>query len=72
MSDNTALLAGFTKPILAFSQNGEYELNLWVHPDADLEDRFKAYDRDECEFIIVNGWLFDIEGADQATGDGEV
>ena len=59
MSDNTAILAGFTKEILATSDY--HELHLFVQPDADLDDRFKAYDSDNCEFIYVNGWLFNIE-----------
>jgi len=60
MSDNTAILAGFTREILA-SADGGCELHLFVQPDADLDGRFKAYDADECEFIAVNGWLFSIE-----------
>ena len=56
MSDNTAILAGFTKEVMAYSS--EHELHLFVKPDADLGERFKAYDADECEFIYVNGWNF--------------
>ena len=60
MSDNTAILAGYTKEISVVS--GPYDLHLWVKPDADFDSRFKAYDADECEYIHVNGWLIeDIE-----------
>lgn len=59
MSDNTAILAGFTREIIA--QAAEYELHLFVMPDADLDGSFKAYDADECQWIRVNGWLFSYE-----------
>lgn len=56
MSDNTAILAGFTRELIGASS--ECELHIFVKPDADLDDQFKAYDADSCEFIIVRGWLF--------------
>lgn len=59
MSDNTAILAGYTRELLA--EGGPYSLHLFVKPDADLDDAFKAYDADECEFIRVNGWMFTFE-----------
>lgn len=59
MSDNTAILAGYTREVLA--SGGPYELHLFIQPNADLDDAFKAYDADECEFIRVNGWLFTFE-----------
>jgi hypothetical protein len=63
MSDNTAILAGFTKEILASA--ADMDLHLFVQPSADFDDAFKAYDADECEWIVVNGWLFDIEVIDE-------
>jgi hypothetical protein len=59
MSDNTAILAGFTRELLA--EGGAYSLHLFTRPDADLDGTFKAYDADECEFIRVNGWMFSFE-----------
>ena len=56
MSDNTAILAGYTKEVIA--SNHAYDLHLFVKPDCDFDDTFKAYDADNCEFIRVNGWLF--------------
>lgn len=56
MSDNSAILAGYTRELIGAST--EYELHIFVKPGTDLDDRFKAYDADECEFIYVNGWLF--------------
>ena len=37
---------------------------LLVKPGTDFDTRFKAWDRDEQEFIRVNGWLFTIEAAE--------
>lgn len=59
MSDNTAILAGFTRELIA--TGGEHELHLFTSPDADLDARFKAYDADACEWVNVNGWLFTFE-----------
>jgi hypothetical protein len=59
MSDNTAILAGYSRPVTACSDF--HTLYLWVRPDADLDGRFRAYDSDECEWLNVNGWLFSIE-----------
>jgi hypothetical protein len=59
MSDNTAILAGFTKETMAYSDG--VDLHLWVRPDTDFDSRFRAYDADECEWLMVNGWLFHFE-----------
>ena len=59
MSDNTAILAGYTKEVIASNQT--YDLHLFVKPDCDFDDTFEAYDADNCEFIRVNGWLFEYE-----------
>ncbi|PSH64673.1 hypothetical protein [Phyllobacterium sophorae] len=59
MTDNVAVLDGFTKEVMAFSDM--VELHLLIKPDADLDDRFKAWDCDEQEYLQVNGWLFTFE-----------
>lgn len=59
MSDNTAILSGYTREVLA--EGGAYSLHLFIRPDADLDGTFEAYNADECEFIRVNGWLFTFE-----------
>lgn len=56
MSDNIAILDGFTKEILA--ECAEYSLHLLVKPKTDLDDCFRAWDCDNQEYIKVNGWLF--------------
>lgn len=59
MTDNVAVLEGFTKEVVA--DNHAVTLFLLVKPDTDFDSRFKAWDTDEQEFIFVNGWLFAIE-----------
>lgn len=59
MTDNVAILAGYTREVIADA--GMIGLNLLVIPDTDYDDTFKAWDMDEQEFILVNGWLFTFE-----------
>jgi hypothetical protein len=56
MTDNVAMLEGFTTEVLA--ESGCLSLNLLVKPETDLDGCFKAWDMDEQEFIRINGWLF--------------
>lgn len=56
MTDAIATRDGYTKEVMLTSD--EYDLFLLIKPDTDLDDRFKAWDTDEQEFIMVNGWLF--------------
>lgn len=70
MTDNVAVLQGFTREIEASST--EYDFNLLVKPDTDLGERFKAWDMDEQEFIWVNGWLFVCEDVFVAVEDVEL
>ncbi len=56
MSDNTAILEGYTREVVAIG--GGTDLYLLVKPDTDFGDTFKAWDTDSQEFIRVNGWLF--------------
>ena len=63
MTDNVAILAGFTVEVMAYSDNGQYDLPLLVRPGTDYGDRFRAWSMDDQEFINVNGWLFTVEEA---------
>jgi len=56
MTDNIAVLQGFTKEITLESSEGL--LSLLIKPDEDIGQRFKAWDTDMQDFIIVNGWLY--------------
>lgn len=58
MNNDTARSAGFTKHVIADCP--EYTLNLLISPDTYYDNRFRAWDLDEQEWIAVNGWLFDI------------
>jgi hypothetical protein len=54
MTDNIATLRGFTRYVLADSD--EASLHLLIRPDTDLDSTFRAYDTDEQCWIKVNGW----------------
>jgi hypothetical protein len=56
MTDNVAVLDGFTREVVADSD--ACTLFLLVKPDTDFDGTFKAWDTDAQEFIRVNGWLF--------------
>lgn len=56
MSDNVAVLEGYTKELMA--ECDECALPILVKPDADLDGTFKAWDMDNQEFIRINGWLW--------------
>jgi hypothetical protein len=58
MTDNVATLEGFTRAVIADSD--EYTLFLLVRPETDFGERFKAWDTDAQEFVRVNGWLFTV------------
>lgn len=64
MTDNVAVLEGFTREIIA--ESSAVTLYLLIKPDTDLDDRFKAWDTDGQEFIRVNGWLFVCEDTDES------
>lgn len=40
------------------------QLDISVAPDTDLDGQFNAWCHDEDEMIRVNGWLWDLEPAD--------
>jgi hypothetical protein len=40
---------------------GGYDLHISVDPEADTDDRFKAFCHDEQEMIWVNGWSVTLE-----------
>lgn len=57
----TARAAGYTREVLA--DCGQHTLSLLVMPGQDYDDTFKAWDLDEDEYVIVNGWLWTFEEA---------
>ena len=62
MSDNTAILAGYTDEVIGDCEVAT--LHLFIKPDTDLDSTFKAYDADNCEWINNNGWLWTFEPID--------
>ena len=60
MSDNIATLDGYTQEVHAFAGEG-LELYLLVRPGTDFDTYFQAWDMDAQEFILVSGWMFNVE-----------
>ena len=56
MSDNVAVLDGYTLEVIASCD--DFDLYLLIKPGTDLDSTFRAWDTDEQELIAVNGWLF--------------
>lgn len=59
MSDNVAMLDGFTVEYIASTEGADY--HILVEPHADLDDVFRAYDCDRQEYVRVRGWLYQFE-----------
>lgn len=59
MTDNVAILKGYTREVTADCP--AYSLNLLVMPGQDYDDTFKAWDMDEQEWLLVDGWLWSFE-----------
>lgn len=57
MTDNVAVLDGYTRNVIAESGRC-LSLNLLIKPDTDLDGEFKAWDCDCQEWLTVRGWLF--------------
>ena len=69
MTDNVAILEGYTDAIVASSWS--CELYLLVKPDTDFDSSFKAWDTIEQEFILVNGWNFTFEEDEMSDSEME-
>lgn len=61
MGDNGAVLAGYTKEVIVSDASGSIDMHLLIQPEADLDEQIKAWDCDECEFVILNAWLFEFD-----------
>lgn len=59
MSDNIATMEGFTVGYLA--ECDVAIIHILVKPNTDLDSRFKAWNCDDQEWIIINGWLWAFE-----------
>lgn len=58
-SDNGATLAGYTQEIMCYTPHED--LHLLIKPDADLDDRFRAFCTDLQEYVFINGWNCEFE-----------
>jgi hypothetical protein len=56
MSDNIAVLDGYTEEYFAASH--EHEMPILVKPGTDFDSTFKAWDMDNQEYVTINGWLW--------------
>lgn len=63
MGDNVAVMAGYTEAVMAIGP--DHELYLLVKPGTDFESTFKAWDTDNQEWLMVNGWMYQFEKPDQ-------
>lgn len=57
ITENTATLEGYTRQLDITM--GPYDLSLLVKPGTDYDSCFKAWDRDEQEFLWIKGWLIE-------------
>lgn len=55
MSDNEAVLNGWTRELMCSA--GENEIHILVDPEVDLDTRFRAWDCDSQEIVVINGWM---------------
>ena len=56
-TDNAAMMAGYTRPVLIDIQHGS--VAALVRPDQDFDDAFPCFDTDNQEWLTINGWLID-------------
>lgn len=59
MTDNIAVLQGYTEEVVADSDS--YTFFLLIKPDTDLDSTFVAWNTDDQEYIRINGWMFTFE-----------
>ena len=66
MTSRDVINAGYTLQLEL--HNHEYFMCVLTNPGADLDGKFRAWDIDEQEWIVVNGWEFEIEILGQFMG----
>lgn len=62
-TDNAAIALGYTRHVLI--EGGCSGFAALIKPDTDLDDRFRAFDTDNQEWMNVNGWACDIEDLEE-------
>ena len=58
-SDNEAVMAGFTKHVVAISE--QHEFACLINPIHDLDGVVKVFNTDDQEWLSLNGWLWSFE-----------
>lgn len=61
MTDNVATLNGYTREAWATSADGAMEIPILLKPGTDLDGRVRAWNMDEQDWIVLNGWNWSIE-----------
>ena len=59
MTEQQVKNLGYTMPVYASCLMADLEL--LIKPDTDLDSRFKAWDADNGEWLMINGWNFIFE-----------
>lgn len=59
MSDNVAVLNGYTEEYMAYQPM--FDLCILVKPGTDFDTSFKAWDCDMQEYVNIHGWLWTFE-----------
>ncbi len=58
-TDNEAQALGYTKQLMA--EANCMSMHISVRPDADLDGVIRAFDHDNQEYILLNGWMWEFE-----------
>lgn len=62
MSDNTAILKGFTEEYIAYPINGSPDsIFVLVKPETEFDSVFKCWNSDIQDFIVLHGYNFIFE-----------
>lgn len=63
MSDNEAILNGWTRELMCSDGRGN-EIHILVDPDIDLDTRFRAWECDNQEIVVINGGMCEFHQID--------
>jgi hypothetical protein len=59
MDDNGAVLEGYTREVMG--RYVDLKLFMLVKPDTDFNSRFRAWDMDAQRYVMINGWMLNIQ-----------
>ena len=61
MTNDNAILDGYTEPYEASSDYGVINIRVLVKPNADFDDMVKVWDCDSQEYLTLHGWNWTFE-----------